>query len=281
MKFLVLFRYSCYNFKTGAAGRKENLLPVAERHGMYSYQSRIRYSELDETGHLRLESLLDYFQDCSTFHSEDVGLGVEYLAEHHMVWVLSSWQIVVEQYPKLGQTVTVGTQPYDFKSFLGFRNFLMRDETGDLLAYANSIWSLLDTRTGHPVRPTAEIATGYGIGERLDMEYAPRRISLPEAMDAGEPVQIRAHHLDINHHVNNGQFVRIAIDSLPEAFMAVDKENQIQQVRQLRVEYKKQVLLGEVLTPYIAHTGDRVYVIALKDGQEDLCCIAELEMKYD
>ena len=41
---------------------------------MYSYQSRIRYSELDETGHLKIESLLDYFQDCSTFHSEDLGL---------------------------------------------------------------------------------------------------------------------------------------------------------------------------------------------------------------
>ena len=34
---------------------------------MYQYQTRIRYSELDESGHLKPEALLDYFQDCSTF----------------------------------------------------------------------------------------------------------------------------------------------------------------------------------------------------------------------
>ena len=55
---------------------------------MYSFNSRIRYSELDETGRLRLESLLDYFQDCSTFHSEDIGLGVDYLKERHLGDVL-------------------------------------------------------------------------------------------------------------------------------------------------------------------------------------------------
>ena len=44
---------------------------------MYQYQTRIRYSELDESGHLRPEALLDYFQDCSTFQSEDLK-GAEY-----------------------------------------------------------------------------------------------------------------------------------------------------------------------------------------------------------
>ena len=101
---------------------------------MYHYKSRIRYSELDETGHLKLESLLDYFQDCSTFHSEDIGLGVEYLKKNHQVWVLSSWQIVVERYPKLGEIVVTGTAPYEFKGFIGFRNFLMTDEAGNDLA---------------------------------------------------------------------------------------------------------------------------------------------------
>ena len=102
---------------------------------MYSYRSRIRYSELDETGHLRLESLLDYFQDCSTFHSEDIGLGVDYLREQHLVWVLSSWQIVVERYPGLGESVVIGTVPYEIKGFIGFRNFLMTDEKGNRCAF--------------------------------------------------------------------------------------------------------------------------------------------------
>ena len=43
---------------------------------MYAFDSRIRYSETDSEGRLTLNALLNYFQDCSTFHSEDVGLGI-------------------------------------------------------------------------------------------------------------------------------------------------------------------------------------------------------------
>ena len=34
---------------------------------MYSFDSRIRYSETDADGRLTPEKLIDYFQDCSTF----------------------------------------------------------------------------------------------------------------------------------------------------------------------------------------------------------------------
>ena len=46
---------------------------------MYAFDSRIRYSETDSEGELTLDALLNYFQDCSTFHSEDVGLGIGYM----------------------------------------------------------------------------------------------------------------------------------------------------------------------------------------------------------
>ena len=64
---------------------------------MYEYKTRIRYSEVNSDGILSLPSLLDYFQDCSIFHSEDIGLGLEYLKENNMVWVLSSWQIDIKR----------------------------------------------------------------------------------------------------------------------------------------------------------------------------------------
>lgn len=234
---------------------------------MYSYQTRIRYSELDETGHLKMESLLDYFQDCSTFHSEDIGLGVAYLKEHHMVWVMSSWQIVVERYPALGEVVTVGTAPYDFKGFIGYRNFVMTDEEGKRLACANTIWSLINTENAKPVKPTEAMLTRYVLEPKIDMEYAPRKITVPEGAAAGEEVIIRQHHLDTNHHVNNGQYVRIAMDSLEKKC----------HIRQLRAEYKKQVYLNDILVPYISEAEAGTYVVTLKDKEDNICCVVELQ----
>ena len=221
---------------------------------MYAFDSRIRYSETDSEGKLTLASLINYFQDCSTFHSEDVGLGIAYLRENSQVWVLSSWQIDVERYPDLGENVTVGTQPYDMKGFLGYRNFWMLDKKGSYLAKANTLWSLLDTRTGKPSNIPEGMAEGYGIGGKLDMEYAPRKISIPQGGSEQDAITVRKYHLDTNHHVNNQQFVNMAMAYLPDGFF----------VRRLRAEYKRQAFLDDVLVPYVAEEGGKV-VVSLAD----------------
>lgn len=234
---------------------------------MYSYESRIRYSELDETGHLKIEALLDYFQDCCTFQSEDIGCGQSYWKENHLAWVMSSWQVIVDRYPLLGKVVTIATAPYDFKGFIGYRNFLMTDQEGNRLACANTIWSLIDTQTGKPVRPSQELIAHYVLEKKLDMEYAPRRIDVPGELLKGESVVIRKHHLDTNHHVNNGQYVRIAMDSLPKAC----------EIKQLRAEYKRQSYLGDTLIPYVVSSGEGKYVVVLKDLEENINCVVEIQ----
>ena len=39
-----------------------------------------------------------------------------------------------------------------FKGFLGERNFCIRDEKGEKLAWANTLWTYVDLKTGHPTR---------------------------------------------------------------------------------------------------------------------------------
>ena len=177
---------------------------------MYAFDSRIRYSETDSEGRLTLNALLNYFQDCSTFHSEDVGLGIGYMKEIGQVWVLSAWQIVVNRYPQLGEKVRIVTLPYELKAFLGYRNFAMLDEKRVYISKANSLWSLLDFATGKPVIVNEAMRKGYAADEKLDMDYAPRKITVPEDGQLLEPIVVKKHHLDTNHHVNNGQYVNIA-----------------------------------------------------------------------
>lgn len=221
---------------------------------MYTFESRIRYSEAGSEGQLTMAALVNYFQDCSTFQSEDLGLGVDYLREAYLVWVLCSWQIVVERYPKLGEKVTVGTQPYGLKGFLGYRNFAMMDKEGAYIAKANSLWSLLDTRTGKPTAIPAAMAERYTLAPRLDMDYAARKIAVPGDGVRQEALTVKTHHLDTNHHVNNQQFLDMAMDFLPEGF----------RIGQVRAEYKKQAFLHDVLVPYVADAGDRI-VVTLAD----------------
>lgn len=225
---------------------------------MYTFQSRIRYSETGDDGLLTMEGLLDYFQDCSTFHSEDLGLGVDYLRKERVVWVLSSWQIVVERYPALGERVEVGTFPYSFKGFMGNRNFFLKDEEGRFMAKANSIWTLLDVDNFRPVKPTEAMLKGYALEPMLEMEYAPRKIAIPEGGEYAEEIEVKKHHLDTNHHVNNGQYVRMAMDFLPEGV----------QIQQMRAEYKIQARLGDKMKPYIAKESDKFGIALLNEAKQ-------------
>ena len=78
---------------------------------MYSFDSRVRYSEVDEERKLSLTGVINYLQDCSTFQSEDLNQGIDYLTKKHRAWLLSSWQIIVDRYPKLGERIVVSTWP--------------------------------------------------------------------------------------------------------------------------------------------------------------------------
>ena len=136
----------------------------------YSFNSRVRYSETGENGKLTLPGVLNYFQDCCTFHAESVGLGGDVLKARDRAWVLSSWQVIVDEYPAMGTEIRITTAPYDFKGFMGMRNFTIETMDGKKLAWANSNWTHLAISTGVPVRLTPADTDNYILGEKLEMD---------------------------------------------------------------------------------------------------------------
>ena len=234
---------------------------------MYTFDSRIRYSETDETGALSLLGVINYLQDCSTFQSEDIGLGVEYLEEKKRAWLLSSWRIVIDRYPVLGERIKIGTWATSSKGIYGYRDFVIMDLVGNYLVRAESIWFFCDTEKMVPVRVMPEDEAAYGNEEALDLGKAPRKILIPEEYEEGIPVTIAAHHLDTNHHVNNAQYVDIAREAVPCTKM----------VKGIRADYKKAAVLGEVLVPRVTKTGEEEWTVVLADEAGEIRAVVWLQ----
>lgn len=226
-----------------------------------------------------MEALLNYFQDCSTFQSEDSGYGMRLLSKKHQAWLLNSWQIEIYRLPAHGERVKIGTIPYDLRGCFGYRNFFMDTEEGERLAAANSLWTLIDMKETKPVRVGEEQKKAYPLGERIQMEYLPRKIRLPEEVadqkgTAGAPIVVRESHLDTNGHVNNEQYVHMALALFGE---------ESRRMQRLRVEYKEQAHLGDVIHPVLYEwrqegaqtTTDTVFLNA-----EDGSCYCICEMVY-
>ncbi|MBR4983671.1 MAG: acyl-[Lachnospiraceae bacterium] len=225
---------------------------------MYQYYSKVRFSETDEKRKLTLEAIVDYFQDCSTFQTEELGVGFSYLLPKNLTWILLYWHIVVEEYPSLGEKITISTIPYDFKGFLGKRNFFMEKEDGRIIAKADSLWSLLDMKKMIPTKVPEEVVQAYPKEDKIDMEYLPRKITIAGEERREEPLMIQRHHLDCNNHVNNGQYIKIAGAYLPDGF----------EIKQMRAEYRKQAYLGNEVFPYIYENEDKITVSLCDSGKQ-------------
>ena len=137
---------------------------------------------------------------------------------------------------------------------------------GKKLAWANSNWTHLAISTGIPVRLTPADTDNYILGEKLEMDYAPRKIKLPDDMTSQESFTVQKHHLDTNHHVNNCQYICMAEDFLPEDF----------KVYQMRAEYKKAALLGDMVVPYI-HIEEKKCTVLLCDEAQKPYAVVEFQ----
>lgn len=217
---------------------------------MYKLEGQIRFSECDTTKSITLPGIINYFQDCSSAQSEQIGHGIDYLKEKKKAWILSSWQIIVERYPKLGEEIEISTWATDFKGLYAMRNFSMKTKSGEMLAYANSVWVFMDLAVGRPAKPGTEEVEAYGMEPPLKMEYAPRKIKLPEKAILVDTFPVRKYHIDTNNHVNNCQYVQMALEVLREDM----------RIRQVRVEYKKSAVYGDVILPKIAEETRRTVV---------------------
>lgn len=217
---------------------------------MYTFETKVRYSEVDDKLTLTLSALAKYFQDTCIFDAENGSINIHYLTERKLAWVLSSWQIEIERLPILNESIKIYTVPYELKGFIGYRNFWMEDEAGNCIVKAASIWTLIHFEQMKPFRPDEEILAGYPLGEKLEMDYAPRRISIEGEGEKGQEHIVYRAQIDSNQHLNNSEYINLAYAYLP----------QHAKVTQMRVEYKTAAYLGDTIVPAIYKQEGRIQV---------------------
>ena len=203
---------------------------------MHSLKYKVTTSTCDSEGKLKLYSALQMMQDCSEMWI-DSELGVkQYFTEQNMAQLLATRQVEIVRAPEYKEELTVTTSVYGMKPMFGFRNTFIYDAQGKDDATIQSM-------TLEP---------------QLEMNYKDRRIILPK--DGGEvlePIKVLRADIDYNKHMNNANYVRMAMELLPEDFA----------VNGLRVEYRVAAKLGDCLTPTIYKIADGI-IVSLSIGSE-------------
>lgn len=223
---------------------------------MYSFKSKVRYSETNEDGMLDITSIINYFQDCSTFQSESLNLGVDYLKKENKAWVLNSWQVEFLKDISFMENIEIGTWSYGSKGVYGFRNFVMNNKNDERCVNANSLWVLINIETGKPLRVKEEDISPYGNEPQIEMVDYGRKIELEGEAVSQPPFDVCKSHIDTNGHVNNSKYIQFAMEYVNDA----------NKIKALRVEYKKSAVYGDTIYPYTYEDKDKL-TVSLNDSE--------------
>ena len=235
---------------------------------MFSLKYKVTTSTCDSEGRLKLYSALQMMQDCSEMWI-DTEPGVrQYFSEQNMAQLLASRQVEVVRVPAYKEELTVTTSVYGMKPMFGFRNTFIYDAEGRPCYRTWSMGAFVDKASGKLKRVDDATIASMRLEPQLEMSYRDRRIILPrEETSAGvqvlQPVRVLRADIDYNRHMNNANYIRMAMELLPEDFV----------VKGLRVEYRVAAKLGDMLTPVVYRTADGI-IVSLSMG-DDVSAIIE------
>ena len=249
---------------------------------MYSLTYKVTTSTCDSEGKLKLYSVLQMMQDCSEMWIDSEPEVKDYFLQQNMAQLLATRQVEIIRVPDYKEELTVTTSVYGMKPMFGFRNTFIYDAQGNPCYKTWSMGAFVDKVAGKLKRVDDATIQSMKLEPQLEMNYKDRRIiqpkgrsseSHPSLLEDGrvateldkvktegevlEPIKVLRADIDYNKHLNNANYVRMAMELLPEDFV----------VQGLRVEYRVAAKLGDCLTPTIYKTADGI-IVSLSIGSE-------------
>lgn len=201
----------------------------------------IHFYEVNYKKRANITSIMNYLGDIATYQSEKLGVGMNYLMDNKIAWVVYKWDVHMDKYPEYNDTITVRTCPYSIRKFYAYRKFEIFNK-GEKIGEANSLWFLINTEKRKPCRVNEEIYTAYGLTKDDDTQLEFEKLSVPEKIDFEKKFNVRYSDIDTNMHVNNVKYVSWALENVPLEVVTNCS------ISDIKVIYEKEVSYGEKIT---------------------------------
>lgn len=206
---------------------------------VYEKEYEIHYYEVDYKKRVLITSIVDYLEDAATKQSDELGIGMDYLVENNLGWVLYKWNIDIYSYPVYGEKILIRTCPCAMKKFYAYRTFELLNSKGERLGKAESVWFLLNIEKRRPVRVGEDILNAYGLTANDDKPLEIENIKPLENYNYEKQFSVRYSDIDTNRHVNNEKYIAWAIETMPlDTVLNYTLKN-------IKVTYEKETIYGE------------------------------------
>ena len=225
---------------------------------------KIVMSDLNPKMQISNTAILGYLESVGNLHSELAGFGMSDINRTRLTWVILTWKVKVLRRPKINDEITVRTWSTSLDRYFAYRDFEIRDQYGDLVCRATSVWSMINSDTGKLFKMSDGMNDRYTKEDKHVFEGDNKRIkiSVPKNFLSSGEFKITRNLIDMNKHLHNIYYYDIAKEAIPE-------ENALNnEFDEFEIHYKKEVKLGEIVNyNYAVEDGYNYVVINNSSGE--------------
>lgn len=207
---------------------------------------------------------LKMMQNIASTHSKDIEKTIGKTKKDNIGWVITNWKLQVTERPKENEVITIKTWLSKINKLYFYREFEVFNEEGNCIAKAESKWIWFDIDDRAVVRVDDETRKLYeGIIE--DREGFPsERIkkdckSNDNEFNFGTEYRIMRRDIDLNHHVNNLNYLLFANEAITEDLYRMGEPNNIE------ITYKKELMLGDTIECMYKKIAENEYNIVIQN----------------
>ncbi|MEO1654893.1 MAG: acyl-ACP thioesterase domain-containing protein, partial [Bacteroidota bacterium] len=158
----------------------------------------------------------NYLQETAGNQVRNQQLSVKDLLDQGYAWILMRQWIRINRLPEAQENLRVTTYPAGIAKYYLYRDFNVYDAHNELLAFASSIWLVMDIKRRSMVSIPPFISSKFEIPKDIDF-YPPPEYKIPKLKEVSQVNQYKAGWLDLdqNAHVNNAYYYKWVLESLP------------------------------------------------------------------
>lgn len=188
---------------------------------MYFIDKRLGYSDIDRNGRLTLYSIMNIFQDITTYYGEEHGVGEDYLEKNNVGWIVYNWNIEIIELPNIknNRKIRIATSVLKHKNPTLDRYYEIRDFNGRVCIRAYATWVMVSIQNMLPTRMIKRL-------EELSAadEIEAKKYSIPnhkiekcifkntDAFNTSFEGRVLKSYIDLRGHMNNARYLEVIME---------------------------------------------------------------------
>ncbi|MBQ9205727.1 MAG: hypothetical protein IJ158_03330 [Treponema sp.] len=195
--------------------------------------------------------------------------GVIYREKYNAFWVFTKSKLIFKRRPDWREKLSASTFPVDNAGFKAHINTILKDLNGETLIIANQEACVLDMEKHRPVKLTNLNYPKENFPEAVFTEQFEKFDADFTEDDFKYEQIIRAQHIDMSHHMNNIEYIKLALNVFTDDFLLSHE------VKSLEVHYTGESKEGQTLRIYGKTNGNTTNVV-IKESERSV-----FEMKIE